>query len=116
MQTQNPTMAEFLVSEANGHRSRATVTVDATAGALVAGTVMGKRTADDAYVEYDAAGEDGSETVAGILFEGIGAETGPRVVIDRDAETNGKIITYPAGSDEATVNAALAGLGIIVRK
>ena len=116
--TEGARTADFLVSESNGYRSRAEVVVDATGGALEAGTIMGIVTANGKYVRHDAAAVDGSETEAGILFEGIGAVEDNRTVIVRDAEVNEAHLTYEVGADQAQIdasNAALAGLGIVVR-
>jgi hypothetical protein len=101
---------EFMVSEANGHRSREQITIDATAGAMEAGTVLGKLTAGD-YVDYDGAADDGSQTAVGVLFAGIEAGGGPAVMIARDAEVVGARLT---GID-ADGTADLAAAGIIVR-
>lgn len=110
--------AEFIISEANNHRSRDEVIVDATGGALDPGTVMGIVTSSGRYVRHAAGASDGSENEAGILFEGIGAVEESRTVIRRDAEAKGGLLTYEAGADAAQItssNAALAALGIIVR-
>lgn len=110
--------AEFLISEANNHRSRDEVIVDATGGALEAGTILGQVTASGKFVRHDAAAVDGSETEAGVLLLGIGAVEEARAVISRDAEVQSDYLTYEAGADAAQItasNAALATLGIIVR-
>lgn len=110
--------AEFLRSEANGDRSRAVGTVDATGGALVAGTVLGQVTASGKYIRHDTGAADGSEDAVAILYEGIGAEEAERTLIVRDAEVLAAHLTYEASatSNEITaVNTALAALGIIVR-
>lgn len=116
--TQTVKTAEFLVSEANGCRSRAEVTVDATGGALVAGTILGVVTASGKYVRHNAGAVDGSENEAAVLYEGIGAVEDTRTVILRDAEVTQSLLTYEVGADAAQItasNAALAALGIIVR-
>lgn len=110
--------AEFIISEANNHRSRDEVTVDASSGALEPGTILGIVTATGNYVRHDAGASDGSQNEAGILFEGIGAETAARTAIRRDAEVHRDLLVYEAGADAAQItasNTALAVLGIIVR-
>ena len=109
---------EWLVSEAQGRRSREKVIIDT--GNLVAGTVLGKITATGKYVILNTAGADGSQTAVGVLWEAVDATTADKVVaaIVRDAEVNGGEIIYPAGistpnRDLAIANLALAG--IIVR-
>ena len=116
--TMGKLMAEFLVSEANGYRSREAVTVVAAAD-LEPGTILGRITANGNYVRHDAAAGDGSQTEAGILLEAIASGvTDSRTIIARDAEVSGADLTYEAGADQAQIdasNAALAGLGIAVR-
>lgn len=120
IETMGPRKAEFMISEANAYRSRDEVTVDASAGALEPGTVLGKLTANGKFVRHnpDASPEDGSENEAGILFEGIGEEEAERTIIARDAEVRGDDLTYADGADATQINAsneALAALGIVVR-
>ena len=58
-----------------------------------------------------------SQTIAGILFEAA-VGTVKRTIITRDCEVNGAHLIYQAGANDAakaTANAALKGLGIIVR-
>lgn len=113
--------AEFLLSEANGNRSRANGTL-VSGQNLQAGTILmddgsGKLTA------LTAAGTAGDldGTVLGILLNDGDASGGDLAVayIVRDAEVNGNLLTYPtestAGGEEAAANAALTALGIIVR-
>lgn len=116
---ENRGTANFLVSEANGmYRSRDEGTVAAGAApGLLAGTILGKLTAGGNYVAYNPAGEDGSQTIAGILFEAA-VGTVKRTIVTRDAEVNGAHLIYQAGANDAakaTANAALKALGIIVR-
>ncbi|KPH66042.1 head decoration protein [Novosphingobium sp. ST904] len=111
--------AGFLISEAKGmYRSRDQVTVAGGASpGLVAGTILGKLTSGGNFVRYTPGASDGSQTVAGILFEGV-VGTAKRTVVSRDAQVVGAHLTYSAGADAAaiaTANAALATLGIIVR-
>lgn len=71
---------EFLISEASGTRSRSEVTIAAAAGALVAGTVLGKITATQKYVAYNNAASDGSEVAAGVLYAAA-----PDLAVDQKA-------------------------------
>lgn len=104
---------EFLISEANGTRSREEVIIAAAAGALVAGTVVGKITASGKYVAYSNAAADGTEVAAGVLYAGVGdlAADQPAVIINCDAEVTEVHLT---GID-ANGKADLALLGIKVR-
>lgn len=110
--------ANFLVSESPGYRSRDTGTVAAGAApGLIAGTILGKLTAGGNFVRYNPGGADGSQTIAGILFEAA-VGTVKKAVVTRDAEVNGAHLVYQVGANDAakaTANAALAALGIIVR-
>lgn len=116
--TETRSTAEFLVSEANGFRSRATGTVAAGAApGLAAGTVLGKIGSGGNYVLHDTGASDGSEDAVAILFETT-VGTKEATLIVRDAEVNGAHLTYETGAsggEIAAVNAAFAALGIIVR-
>lgn len=104
---------EFILSEANGTRSREEVTVAAAAAAMVSGTVVSKLSADGKYVAYDDAGTDGTETAAGILYTAVAdsASDQKAVIIARDAEVaEGQLTGY-----NANAKADLLALGIIVR-
>lgn len=117
--TEGVRAAAFLISEANGYRSRDEETVDATGGKLSAGTVLGKVTASGKYVRHAAGASDGSENEAGVLYEGIGAVEDKRTVIKRSAEVHGSELTYEVGADAGQIiasDAALAAIGVIVRQ
>ena len=103
--------AEFLISEANGYRSREAIVLTKGTSAVASGALLGKITATGKYVPVNAEATDGSEDVAGVLFlEAKGTEAGDvdAVAIVRDAEIRGA--AYAAST------AALEALGIIVRK
>lgn len=105
--------AEFMVSEANGYRSREDRTAALGGTVLPAGTLLGRLTAGGNYVPYVEGAATGAQTVSGILFEG-NSGTALRTIIVRDAEVNLNHITYTG--TEATVIAGLNALGIAVRK
>jgi len=104
---------EFLLSEGNGSISREQVTISSTAGALVAGTVMGKITATGEYVAYSNAAADGSEVAAGVLYANVADSTADQkaVIIARHAEVQASELT---GLD-APARVDLAAIGIICR-
>lgn len=108
--------AEFLVSEANGYRSRSTQAFDSTtdwAGAAIPAGQVYAIVGGDA-VAFDGNATDGSETAAGILYEAVDAgETADRAVVVRDAEVKRYKLT--ADGTNAEVDAALLSLGIVVR-
>ena len=109
--------AAFIVSEATGYRSRSVGVVDASAGALESGTILGRLDGTGAYVRLGSGG-DGSETVAGILMLDMPMGTSEATIVARDAEVSMVELIYGAGADQAArdaANAGLAALGIIVR-
>lgn len=113
--------AEFILSEANGHRSRENGTL--ASGTLVAGTVL-QANGTGGLVAYtgdlNTAGALEDEAV-GILLHDADASNGAVKVayIARDAEVNLKLLTYPpqttGGNEEEDVIASLARLCIICR-
>lgn len=114
--------AEFILSEANGHRSRENGTL-ASGENLAAGTVLMDNGAGK-LVEFDGATNTAGDLVteaAGILLAATDASSADTEVayIARDAEVNLKLLTYPAestaGGEEANTIASLKLLGIIAR-
>lgn len=81
---------EWLVSEANGKRSRSTVVVTVSgATKWLSGTVLGRVTATGKYVKYDEAGtDDGRRVAAAILWNELDPVAGDirAVIFDADAE------------------------------
>lgn len=121
MQTERKYREEAVLSEANGHRSRETITV-VSGQNLVAGTVIGKITASGKYAVADnvTPASDGSQTAAGVLLEDADASGGDvaAVALLRDAEVKGPCLTYMAGAsagNKTSLNGHLATAGIIVR-
>lgn len=111
--------AEYILSEANGHLSRDTVTI-LSGQVLNPGEVLGKVTASDKYKVLTPGASDGSEVAAAIAYAAVDA-TGadkPGVVTARSSEVNGPSLTWPAdisAPNKTAAIAALAALGIIVR-
>lgn len=106
-------MGDFVVSEANGWRSRETVVVDGGADGLAPGTVLGRVTASGAYAPLAPAATDGTQTVAGVLLEAAPAGVGEKVAIVRDAEVFDRLLVFPAGATANQLTAARAGLNAI---
>lgn len=104
---------EFIVSEANGTRSREQVTIAAAAAALPVGQVLGKITASGKYVAYSNAAADGSEVAAAILYAAVpdSAADQKATVVVRHAEVDESQLT---GLDTPG-KADLAALGIVMR-
>ena len=109
---------EYIVSEANGCRSRETITL--TGGPYVPGTILGKITASGKYTVYDQDAADGTEAAAAILYDHAdGSAADVEAVVDiRDIEVNGYDLTWPGDIDageKVIAIAELAALGVIVR-
>jgi hypothetical protein len=119
VETRHP--GEFILSEANGQRSREAITIASGAGIIAAGTVLGKVTASGKYIASAVGATDGSEVPSAIAIYGADASASDVTVsaIIRDAEVNGKCLTYHADRDQpvekTAANVALATLGVIVR-
>lgn len=112
---------EFLMSEANGQRSRETITIASGAGVIAPGSVLGKTTASGKYLVSAIGATDGSQTAAAVSLYGCDATSADQTIaaIVRDAEVNGNILTFHADRDQPAERAAaitnLAAVGIIVR-
>lgn len=111
--TQGKRTAEFLLSEANGQRSREEVMLAITAAALPPGQVLGVVTATGECAPYAPGASDGTETAVAVLYAGapVSAATQRATVIARDAEVIGSQLT---GLDAAARDDLLAK-GIVVR-
>lgn len=119
--TESARNAGFILSEANGNRSRENGTV-ASGQNLAAGTVLMDNGAGllTALTAAGTAGDLDGDAV-GILLNAVDASDDDveGAYIARDAEVNGNSLTYPtestAGGEKAATIASLAMLGIIVR-
>jgi len=99
--------AAFILSEANGHRSRANGVGGAT---LPAGSVV--KVSTGKLVSYN-----GSGTVAGILMYDTVLDQAVSYIV-RDAEVNQKLLTSTEQTDGTVDTGAISGLaslGIICR-
>lgn len=111
--------AEYILSEANGHRSREVGTLLA-GNKLVPGTVLGRITASSKLTVLTPGASDGSQTAAGVLYDDVDATSADKAAVytARDSEVKGLALTWPAGISAPNKTAAiteLAALGIIVR-
>lgn len=72
------------------------------------------------YVQHVIGETDGSQTVAGILYEELALNAvEERAITVRESEVNGHHLVYPTGATAAqiaTIDAALLALGIVVRR
>lgn len=113
--------AEFILSEANGSRSRDNITIASGSGKIAAGTVLGKVTASGKYKPATATGSDGGETAIAINIHAVDATSADVKVaaVTRQAEVNANLLTYGSTIDDNTKKAAaraqLATVGIISR-
>lgn len=120
MLTEGKHTGEFIISEANGTRSRGTGTI-LSGENLSAGTILGKVTASSKYVRHAIGASDGSEDAVAILFDNVDATDGDvngAVLVERAAEVRAYDLTYSDGIDASgtiATNNALKTLGIIVR-
>lgn len=107
--TQGARSADFLLSEANGQRSRAQVSLQISTAAISAGTVLALST--DGYAPYEA-GVTAADAQLAILFHNKPASEEVRqvTVILRDAEVERSRLI---GLDEAA-ETALLSQGIVV--
>ena len=122
--TEAPWAGAYLVSEANGRRSRDVGILSNQTGAEVtfpAGLVLAKLSAGGSCVPYDNVGSDGSEVAAAILFGGVTVPAGGtrRVTLSsRACEVNASELQWDASVDAAGKTAGLADLlllGIVAR-
>ncbi|MEA2091052.1 MAG: head decoration protein [Campylobacterota bacterium] len=120
MVTEGKHTAEYIISEANGERSRGTGTV-LSGQSIDVGELVGIETASGKYVAYDPADTIvGSSTVAGISYAAVDATLADKtgaVFTLRDSEVRSSDLTYnEAVADVITAEVAgLVSLGIIVR-
>ena len=102
--------AGFLLSEANGERSRAMFSVPANTDTMKPGTI----------VAADGTPAASADEAAGILYGTVFESTAVQnaTVIARDAEVHGELLQWPEGAVDADKTAyavQLATLGIAVR-
>ena len=119
--TERPHAGEFIVSEANGYRSRDQVTVTVPTGEVSSpGLILGKITATGKYVARNEAAGTGEQTAKGVLFNELDNSAGGApadfiaTIVNGDAEVLGPSCDANGGT-EATVLSELLTLGIKVR-
>ena len=126
MDQQQPGTACYLVSEANGTRSRDVITL-AQGHNCLPGTVLAKVSATGKYKPVDPAngsgqGEtpDGSQTALAVLFAAVDATAAEKaaVITARDAEVEAAALIWPTAITTNQKTAALgqlATVGIVAR-
>lgn len=115
----SPGAGHFILSEANGYRSRQRIVVG-LAQTLLAGQVLGKVTASGDYVKLAPSASDGSQTAAGIAFDDYVTTTEKvdGVSFERDGEVTLAKLVWPAGATDnqkAAAVAELAAKGVLAR-
>ncbi len=115
--TEGRRAGEFIVSEANGSRSREVITIMATSGPLSAGTVLGKITSANAASVAAATGNTGDAlTFASVTVsnDAISGSYSLEVLTATDGGTAGTFrVTDPFGaSASGTFGVAFSALGI----
>lgn len=112
--TETTHVGEFLLSEGPSYISRDAVTVTVSgATRWLSGQLLGKITATGKYIKYSNVAVDGSEAVAGVLWNELDPVAGDvkATIINRSAEVIGaKLVGLDA---PGTVD--LLALGIKVR-
>lgn len=108
----------FVVSEANGHRSREAVVI-AASQTLDVGEVLAQA-ANGQYSQLDPGGSSPLNVAKAVLWDAVttGTATGTGVAIVRDAEVRAADLTWISGISAGQVTTArgeLATLHIIVR-
>ncbi len=101
IQTMGPRTGEFLLSEANGERSREAVRINAGAGKLVAGTLLAKITAANAGVATADGGNTGNGTMG-------------TVTVGNDALTGTYVLTITAAAANAGTFSVVDPFGAVV--
>jgi hypothetical protein len=113
--------AEYILSEAEGHRSRDNIKIASGSGIVESGAVLGKITASGKFVPHAPAAADGSQTAIAINYARVDASAADVVAAatTRDSEVRAGALVLNAATDtdpeKAAVYASLASVGIIVR-
>lgn len=111
--TSNPRLAEFMLAEASGQRSRENIVVVQSGTEIKSGTILGKITASGKYAPYSNAASNGTEVAAAVLYNYLPARTGDTKAVGfvRDCEIN----RYALTGLDAAGEADLVAKGIEVR-
>lgn len=119
--TEGRVTAAYILTEANGLRSRDAAKMASGAGKVEPGAVLGKITASGKFVPHAPAANDGSQTAVAINYAAVDATAADAacVITARDSEVKKDELILNAATDtdaeKAAVYASLAANGIIVR-
>lgn len=120
VKTQSINQNEWLLSEAEGTRSREQVTVTVADGVLLpSGTVLGQVAVTKKYVKHADSASDGSQTAVAILatpLDGTDIVNGdyPAVIFARDCEGISTLLNGGAGPS-GNASTELRAVGIVPR-
>lgn len=115
IKTEGVYTGEFLLSEANGSRSREEVVISAGSGILKAGTLIALITAANALTPVAKAGNVGNGTIASVTVTSAAASGAYNLAIIEAAANAGKFeLVGPNGAlvGEGTVGQAFTGAGL----
>lgn len=112
--------AGYIISEANGYRSRQQAHVASGSGKVKPGTVCGKVSSSGKFKPLAPAATDGSEAAAAVLFQGCDATDADvrRTFTVRDTEVTEAELIWPDGITDVQKIDAIAALserGIVLR-
>ena len=95
----------YMVSEANGHRSREEIVI-LDGEDLAVGTVLGQIAASEKYVQVDLAAVDGSEDAVAVLYDAVFADGADAAGVAhvRDSEVLGAELVYPDGATQGNID------------
>lgn len=101
----------FVLSEANGKRSREVLTIASGTGKVEAGTVIGKITASGKYIpspNAEVTGSEGAETATAICGYTVDATSADVDVacITNDAEVKDPMLVFDSSVDNGTKRTA----------
>lgn len=118
--TQTLGTGAFIKSEANGEYSRDQIVIVSGAGALLAGTVLGKITASGKYKAYDNDNVDGTQTAVAVLLSDVDATSADvnAVAVVRAAELWTDRLQWAAtvaAGEKTAAYTELAAIGIVLR-
>lgn len=119
--TPPPGTGGYLVSEANGYRSREAITVAKGAGKFPAGTVLARLLADAGdqkagqFVPFVSGAANGAGSFGAIAFEAVDA-TDQAVKVTgsvRDAEVQRAALVFAGTPNDAAKNVAYTGMAAV---
>lgn len=113
--------AEHIIEEIGIGYARETVIMVSGSGKVIAGTPLGKLTANGKYKPVTATGSDGGQIAVAVSIYDCDATSADALIVvsARATVLNGKMLTYPATINDAPKRAAviaqLATVNILVR-